>query len=145
MPAGPGELAGEHVRLALGTRYAGEGVDDAAVVQVEKRAARGLDQDRRIAVQLRVVQIQLDRPPGNRHRIAVATHDHVLAAVVREGGYQVVAPEVRDHDGEVAAAQTVEKGEVEVVLVLVTDVEVALALSVAELLLHDRGEMVVAR
>ena len=104
-----------------------------------------LDQDRRVAVQLGVVQVELQPTSRDLDFLPVAAGDDAVALIFGERRSQVGAPEVGDDDGEVAAAQALEEGRIEVILVLVAHVQESFLPRIGEPVLYVGSEVMVPR
>jgi hypothetical protein len=103
-----------------------QSIDDAAIVQIEKYLPLRAYEHGGIPIELGVVEVDRDVTTRDLELLAVLERHDVLAAVVRERVYQVRTPEFRDDDCEIARPKTLEEREIEMILVLVTDVEESL-------------------
>jgi hypothetical protein len=145
MPTRSGELHGKRIDRPFGSGDAWEGIRDAAIVQIQERLAITFDQDGRVPVELRVVQIELELPSRDGNLALVWASDDSRAPVSRERIGECGSPKFRDDQCEIPRLQAVEKRQVEVILVLVTHVQESLLARRSQLLLHERREVVVLR
>ena len=138
------ELGREDVDVPRHLPDFGKALINFAVVEIQEAAAVGRHEDRGVAVQLGVLQVERHAAVGDRDLLPVMAGDEALAPVVRQQLTNRRTAVVRNDEREVAGRQAVQERQVEMVLVLVADVKVPVLRRVLELLLDKGGEMVIA-
>ena len=79
----------------------------------------GFDQDGRVAVQPRIIQIKLQISARDHHFLFMGEADECFGSIVGERLTESAAPEMGNQDGEITVLQTVEESRVEMIFVLV--------------------------
>ena len=144
MPCSPGELRRESVRRAFLFGDITELVVKLAVVDVEKRPIAQADEDGRVAVEFGIVEEKAGIASGEFQPLAVLAENKIFRGNLGQTLAQYRTTEMGDQERESVRRKRLQKCGVEMVLVLVADVDEALAVAVGKPLLHQPGEMMIA-